>query len=74
MSLPDEIAKVARQYTPEHFAVLAGCSTSTMYRWLRGEAVPRSESHLQRLAKLGVSRTTMLEAREARPLGRPTAR
>ena len=60
-----------KHYTPEQFAVAAGCSTSTLYRWLRSQRIPRSLSHIDRLVKLGVPRYLFRPAQETVRQGRP---
>ena len=51
---------------PHDFATDGQCSLDTVYRWERGETVPRSMSNIHFLVKRGVPRSLIEAARPAK--------
>lgn len=65
-ALTRELQVAMQPYSPEQFAVLVGCGCSTVFRWMRGEAVPTGTAYINNLVKLGVSRRVLEDARDSR--------
>lgn len=61
--LADQITKARGERTHLEFAYEAGCSMDTVYRWERGETIPRSTSNIRFLVSQGVPKSLIDRAR-----------
>lgn len=65
MDLRHNIRAVRGDQSYEEFAAGLGCAVTTVYRWERGDSVPRSRAHVRQLIELGVDAQLLHAARVA---------